>query len=147
MLPIVTIFLSKYNKACYNDTITTKGTIMKLKYIIFIILLIILIGSGIIVYQEFYKNTKISYETSQALKVEKSKYHISGSWWGYNQKKIASIGDITFSYNYDNSNLDYGNVSQYNPFKCHLTMIIEEDIIIFDHVNTNANCNVLTDTL
>ncbi|MDD3171524.1 MAG: hypothetical protein PHO86_04305, partial [Bacilli bacterium] len=31
-------------------------------------------------------------------------------------------------------------------FKCHLTMIIDESIIVFDHVNTNANCNVLTDS-
>jgi len=120
---------------------------MKKRWVIIIFLLSILFVCGIFVYINYIYNFDIRYHTISKIEIDKSKYHDSGSWWGYNQKKLATIDDVTFSFHYDNSALDNGNSSETNPFKCHFIIIKDDIPEVFGSGNANATCNVLTDSV
>jgi hypothetical protein len=118
---------------------------MRKKRIFGFLFIAVLLCCGIFGYSYFFAGYDITLETANKIEVAKSKFHEGGSWWGYNQKKLASIADVTFSFVYDNSNLDYGNSSEQNPFACHLITIKDGSTKVFASVNTNATCNVLAD--
>ena len=82
---------------------------------------------------------------SRKIDLDKSVYRNNGSWWGYNQSKLASIGDTSFTFIYDNSNFANGNPSVTNSFKCKFIMINDGIIQEFGFGFAERPCNVLAD--
>jgi hypothetical protein len=86
-----------------------------------------------------------SFETVSFETIEKSAYQNNGSWWGYNQKKIAVLGDVSFSFDYDNSNYETGNPSLTNPYQCVFHHTIDGVKETFGTAATERPCNVVAD--
>ena len=70
---------------------------------------------------------------------------VSGSWWGHNQYKLASLESTLFFIEYDNSALDNGNSSIDNPFTCRLKYLLDSTKVSIDDVPCNSPGIVLTD--
>jgi hypothetical protein len=114
------------------------------RWLIFLLLLVIVIHlAGLIIPTNMFHSA--DYSLTSKTEVEQSKYHVGGSWWGYNQSKIASLGDTVFSSNYDNRNLKHGNSSEENPYFCHFTKIHDGKSEVFGYAPSNATCNVQAD--
>lgn len=85
------------------------------------------------------------FETASFTEIPKSEYDNNGSWWGYNQKKLAMLGNVVFSFDYDNANFVSGNPSLTNPYYCHLHVTVDETTTALDTVKAERPCNVVAD--
>jgi hypothetical protein len=88
-----------------------------------------------------------SFEISSKLYIPNSTYHVNGTWWGYHQSKIVSIGDTTFTYYINNSTqINSGQANIINPNKAVFLKIKDGVKEEFGFANTSRPCNVLADT-
>lgn len=90
---------------------------------------------------------KDGFELDHKISREPSTYDSNGSWWGHNQTKLASLNNLIFTFNYDNSNLSNGNSSDQNPYFCEFVYIKDDVEHIIDSKPCNRPGNVLTDTI
>jgi len=88
---------------------------------------------------------KDKFELSAKKDMPVSEYDKNGSDWGHNQSKLASIGDVIFTFHFDNSNLANGNSSDTNPYYVNFIMIVDKEEYQFGIGNANRPGNVLAD--
>ena len=90
---------------------------------------------------------KDGFELDHKISRAPSPYDSNGSDWGHNQTKLASLNNLIFTFNYDNSNLANGNSSDQNPYTCEFVYIKDDIEHIIDSKPCNRPGNVLTDTV
>ncbi len=123
----------------------------KTKKILLIILVILVTTIASLV---VFTTTALSWQTnSRSFSLESkhdmivSTYDKNGSDWGHNQSKLASIGDVIFTFHFDNANLENGNSSDTNPYYLHFIMIIDGTETEIDEAKCNRPGNVLADEI
>jgi|GEM_PF-6750300 len=92
----------------------------------------------------FVINNK-DFEITSYRSIPKSVHENNGSWWGYNQSKLAIIDDTIFSFDYDNANFENGNPSLSNPYQCVFHKTEQGVTEIFGFADTERPCNVVAD--
>lgn len=123
---------------------------MKKMFLIIIALVGIVLGA-FTGFRAYAKNNTIvlkssGYEYINDYVMETPKFNeVSGSWWGHNQYKLASIGQTLFYIEYDNSALEFGNSSSDNPFTCSFKIINDEETNEIDKEPCNSPGIVLSD--
>lgn len=85
------------------------------------------------------------FEVRQEVELPNSSQHENGTWWGYNQSKIVSIENTTFTYYIDNANQINGVANRNNPNKAVFIMIKDGTVSEFDRQSASRPCNVLAD--
>jgi len=88
---------------------------------------------------------KDGFELDHTISRDYSPYDSNGSDWGHNQTKLASLNNLIFTFNYDNSNLANGNSSDLNPYSCEFVYIKDDIEYSIDSKPCNRPGNVLTD--
>lgn len=112
---------------------------------VIIIILIVAIGiGGWFGYQTYLESTYIFY-VDKVDTVQNSTFHHNGTWWGYHQSKIVSIGETVFTYYTDNSTQQGQVANLNNPNKAVFLMQTENGIEEFGRGNASRPCNVLAD--
>jgi hypothetical protein len=116
--------------------------------------LIIVIGISVIGligyfgYQYFFSVKNTEFTVVQETSFENSAYHFNGTWWGFNQSKIARIDDYVFTYYVDNATQidEVANLS--NPNRMVFVMIDESGMATeFASQATGRPGNVVADPL
>lgn len=110
-----------------------------LKGLLIILLISAVIGGGY--YYYFYNEL----EESLRLDLPNSSQHDNGTWWGYNQSKIVSLQDTTFTYYIDNSDQVNGVANLNNPNKSVLIKIKDGEMEEFGTHNSSRPGNILAD--
>lgn len=110
--------------------------------LVIVVLILVLVGFAML-------NINIpsgdAFELNHVVSMEASEYSKNGSDWGHNQNKLASIGDVIFTFNFDNSNFENGNSSVDNPYYCEFVYVNEYEQTKFDEQTCNRPGNVLSD--
>ena len=116
------------------------------KIIIIIISLAVLIFIGYFGYHYLlgFKNTE--FVVSQETTFDNSVNHVNGTWWGFNQSKIARIDEYVFTYYVDNST-QIGDVANANNPNQMVFIMIDNSgkITEFDSKPTSRPGNVVAD--
>lgn len=123
----------------------------KFKKAILIVLLVFVLTLGLLVLAAAatfsIQTNRDLFELSSTHEMITSEYNSNGSFWGHNQSKLASIGEVIFTFHYDNQNLVNGNSSDTNPYYSYFIMIVDGEEVQFDFGTCNRPGNVITDEL
>lgn len=117
------------------------------KRVILLIFVIALLAGSIFIYFSWFFTGINKFEIVSKVELTNSYDSKNGYWWGFNQNKLVSIGDTTFTFTYDNSNLKNGNSSETNPAKCEFYIITNDNKSKFGGASCNRPCNVLSDAV
>ena len=120
-----------------------------MKKLLLVLVALVLIGA-IGGYFVFYFKMPVldnTFDLSLKADLPNSDKHMNGTWWGYNQLKLARLGDYVFTYNIDNSTqLSDGTANRDNPNKMDFIMIKPDtSYVTFGSANTSRPGNVLVD--
>ena len=120
------------------------------KMVLFVFALLIVAIIGVLGLSSGHYNIEVNdteFTLSTTMEMDLSYDMKNGSDWGHNQEKLASIGDVIFTFDFDNENIVNGNSSDTNPYYSHFVYIVEGIKIEFDVRECNRPGNVLADTL
>ena len=121
----------------------------KIGKIILIIVVLVFVACGVFIYFNLFYNGSNAFSIENQIEfpnsTNRNKDKSNGYWWGFNQNKIASIGDVIFTFTYDNSNLANGNSTEDNPAKCEFYMVIGGEKTKIGEASCNRPCNVIAD--
>jgi len=116
------------------------------KVLIILVSVSLLIILGYFGYHYLFAFENTEFIVSQETVFDNSTNHVNGTWWGFNQSKIARIDDAIFTYYVDNSTQNGENANASNPNQMIFVMIDDAgNTIEFDSKPTSRPGNVVAD--